>query len=85
METKDNPYLKYSEPNQGCLLALRHLILNHDDNISESIKYSSPCFSYKNKIMCYLMVEKKSNSPYILFSEGRNIMDEDLESGDRKK
>jgi len=85
METKDNPYLKFSEPNQGCLLALRHIILNYDENISESIKYGSACFSYNNKILCYLLVEKKSNSPYILFAEGRYIEDVELESGDRKR
>ena len=85
METKDNPYLKFSEPNQGCLLALRHIILDFDENITETVKYGAPCFSYKSKIMCYLLVEKKSNSPYILFAEGRRLEDEQLESGDRKR
>jgi len=85
METKDNPYLKFSEPNQGCLLALRHIILDFDENITETVKYGAPCFVYKSKIMCYLLVEKKSNSPYILFAEGRYMIDNELESGDRKR
>lgn len=82
---KDSPYLKLSEPNQGCLLALRQIILQFDKDITESIKYGSACFSYKRKIMCYLMVEKKSNAPYILFANGSQMSDSSLESGDRKK
>ena len=85
MDIKGSPYLKFTEPNQGCLFALRQIILDHDDDISESIKYSSACFSFKNKILCYLLVEKKSNSPYILFADGHYIEDDELEAGDRKR
>lgn len=85
MNTSNDPYFKLNEPNQSCLLALRKIILDHDVNISESVKYGSPCFSYSGKIMFYLMVEKKSDSPYILFVKGREMNDESLESGDRKK
>ena len=45
-------YLDKDEPNKNCLLALRDIILNQDDNIIETVKYGMPCFCYKNKMFC---------------------------------
>ena len=78
-------YLNKFEPNRGCLLSLREIILKQDDNISETTKYGMPCFCYKNKIFCYLWVDKKTEEPYILLVEGRHLQHPKLEVGDRSR
>lgn len=78
-------YLKLPEPQQGCMLALRSIILNYDDQINETIKYGAPCFLYKKKIICYLWKDKKTQEPYILVADGKLIDHPALESGDRKR
>jgi len=85
MSEKDNFYLNKDEPNQSCLLALRNIILNQDENISETTKYGMPCFSYKKKMFCYLWVDKKTNEPYILMVEGKHLNHQDLETGNRSR
>jgi len=55
----DNYYLNHSEPIQGCLLALKHIILNTDSHISETRKYQVPFFYYKSKKLCFLWVNRK--------------------------
>lgn len=78
-------YLKLPEPQQGCMLALRSIILDHNEEISETIKYGAPCFLYKKKIICYLWKDKKTQDPYILVADGKLIDHPALESGDRKR
>jgi len=78
-------YLNQPEPLQGCYLALRSFILQFDSELHESLKYGSPCFSYKNRPCCYLWKDKKTNEPYVLFVEGRHLKHPFLEQGDRKK
>jgi hypothetical protein len=78
-------YLDKEEPNRSCLLALRSIILEFDPLLTESLKYGLPCFSYKNKMCCYLWIDKKTTEPYILLVEGKLLTHEDLETGDRKK
>lgn len=85
MIEKDNFYLNNDEPNQSCLLALRSIILNQDENISETTKYGMPCFCFKSKIFCYLWVDKKTNEPYILMVEGKYLDHPALEKGDRSR
>lgn len=53
-------YLNKEEPNKSCLFALRNIILNQDTNITETQKWGMPCFCYKKKIFCYLLL-------YLLF------------------
>ncbi len=60
----DNFYLQQSEPTQGCLLALREIILKQDKNITAELKYGMPFFCYKGKMFCYLWVHKKYKQPY---------------------
>jgi hypothetical protein len=55
----DNYYLKHSEPIQGCLFALKRLILGADKRISETRKYQVPFFYYKEKKLCFLWVNRK--------------------------
>lgn len=85
MSQKDAFYLNIDEPNKSCLLALRNIIINLDEAISETQKYGMPCFCYKKKIVCYLWIDKKTEEPYILFVEGRYMNHPALEVGKRSR
>jgi hypothetical protein len=85
MRQNENFYLNKEEPNKICLLALRDIILNQDEHISETTKYGMPCFCYKLKMFCYLWTDKKTNEPYILFVEGHHLNHPKLETGNRKR
>jgi hypothetical protein len=52
-------YMKFPEPTQGCLLALRNIILNADNRITPAIKYQIPFFYFRDKKLCFLWVNKK--------------------------
>src|SRR5690606_18936463 len=84
-EDLENLYMNHSEPNRGCLLALRDIILNQDNQVHETIKYGMPCFCYKHKMFCYLWTDKKTMEPYILFVEGKHLEHACLESGNRSR
>ncbi len=81
----DSYYLKQHEPNRGCLLALRKIILQQEEHVIETKKYGMPCFCYKKKAFCYLWTDKKTGEPYILFVEGRQLDHPALEKGDRTR
>ena len=85
MNELDNFYLSKDEPNKSCLLALRSLILKQNNNISETIKWGMPCFTFKRKIFCYLWIDKKKNEPYILMVEGKYLDHPALETGNRSR
>lgn len=85
MISLDQFYVDKDEPNRSCLLALRKIILDMDRHISETRKYGMPCFCYKNKMFCYLWVDKKTAEPYILFVEGNLLDHPDLEAGSRSR
>ena len=78
-------YLNQEEPNQSCLLALRTIILNHDENLNETRKYGMPCFCYGTKMFCYLWINKKTRWPYILMVDGKNLHHPALVAGNRAK
>lgn len=80
-----NYYLNKTEPVKSCLLALRSIILQQDDMITETQKYGMPCFCYKKKVFCYLWTDKKTDEPYILMVEGAYLNHPLLELGDRKR
>ena len=80
-----NFYLSKEDPNKSCLLVLRDLILNQDENITETRKYGMPCFCYKQKMFCYLWEDKKSLEPYILMVEGKYLNHPKLEKGNRSR
>ncbi len=80
-----NYYLSKDEVTQSCLLALRDIILKQDEFITESFKWKLPCFSYKNKMFCFLHVDKNTNEPYILFVEGGYLDHSELEKGKRSR
>lgn len=78
-------YLNQEEPNKGCLLVLRKIILNEDSEISETKKYGMPCFCYKKKAFCYLWTDKKTTEPYLLMVEGKLLKNKGLEEGNRSR
>ncbi|WP_321288071.1 DUF1801 domain-containing protein [uncultured Sunxiuqinia sp.] len=81
----DNYYLNKEEPNKGCLLALRRIILGRDTKVTETRKYGMPCFCYMKKMFCYLWTDKKTDEPYILFVEGKYLNHPELEQGSRSR
>ena len=81
----DNYYLSKSEPNKSCLLALRTFIIQHDQDVTETVKYGMPCFCYKKKMFCYLWTDKKTDEPYILMVEGNHLFHPLLEQGKRSR
>lgn len=85
MSHKDNFYLDKQEPNRPCLLAMRDVVLNADEEIEETRKYGMPCFCFRGKAFCYLWVDKKTNKPYFLFVDGKHLNHTSLESGDRTR
>jgi len=80
-----NYYLNKEEPNKSCLLALRSIILDQDNNVSETRKWGIPCFCYKKKMFCFLYTDKKTTKPYVLFVEGKHLDHPQLEIGDRSR
>lgn len=85
MQKNEAFYLQQEEPNRGCLLALGKLILEQDSRISETTKYGMPCFCFKGKMFCYLWIDKKTDQPYVLFVEGKNMDHPKLETGGRAR
>lgn len=84
-ENLQDYYLNLEEPNKSCMLALRDIILEQDDNVRETRKWNSPCFCYKNRMFCFLMVDKKLQEPYVLMVEGHRLDFPELIQGDRKR
>jgi hypothetical protein len=81
----DSYYLNKEEPNKSCLLALRHIILGQDENVTETRKWGMPCFCYKKKMFCYLWTDKKTEEPYLLMVEGKYLTHPNLEVGMRSR
>jgi hypothetical protein len=55
----ENYYLNKPEPYQGCLLALRDIILNIHPAIVHERKFQIPFFSYKGMKLGYLWLNRK--------------------------
>jgi hypothetical protein len=55
----ENYYLKQPEPIQGCLLALKNIILSVDKEISHRRLYQIPVFYYREKKLAFLWVHRK--------------------------
>ena len=73
MKEIDNFYLQHDEPVNGCLLALREIILSQDAVITTVLKYGMPFFCYKGKMFCYLWFHKKYKQPYLGIVEGKRF------------
>ncbi|WP_029903354.1 DUF1801 domain-containing protein [Prevotella sp. 10(H)] len=85
LDTLSDFYLQQEEPQRSCLFALRSIILNLDNDVSETMKYGMPCFCYRQKMFCYLWTDKKTNEPYILMVEGKYLDYPELEQGERSR
>lgn len=85
MVQNEHFYMNKQEPNKSCLLSLRHVILSQDESVTETTKYGMPCFCYRQKMFCYLWVDKKTDKPYILFVEGKHLNHKKLKAGSRKR
>ncbi|MCC7148168.1 MAG: DUF1801 domain-containing protein [Saprospiraceae bacterium] len=70
MRELDNFYLQQYEPIKGTLLALREIILQQDEDVTNAWKYGMPFFCYKGKMFCYLWFHKTYKQPYIGIVEG---------------
>jgi len=71
MKQLDDFYLNQKEPIKGIFLALKKIILKQDLDITNTLKYGMPFFSYKGKMFCYLWIHKKIKQPYIGIVEGK--------------
>lgn len=85
MQAPEDFYLAQEEPTNGCLLALRRIILAQDIRVTETRKYGMPCFCYHKKAFCYLWTDKKTKAPYVLFVEGKHLDHANLETGTRSR
>lgn len=85
MKAIDAFYEKLSEPNKSCLLAIQKIILSQNENLTVKWKYNVPFFCYKNKMCCYLWIEKKTNQPYIGVVEGKYFEEPEFIQENRSK
>ncbi|PBQ31383.1 hypothetical protein CNR22_06265 [Sphingobacteriaceae bacterium] len=51
--------MKQPEPIQGCLLALKEIIMSQDHQITQQRKFQIPFFYHGDKKLCFLWVTKK--------------------------
>ncbi|MGY3213388.1 DUF1801 domain-containing protein [Mucilaginibacter sp. HD30] len=59
LKTLEEYYLSKPEPYQGCLLALRDIVLQANSGICHVRKYQIPFFTYKDKKLGYLWLNGK--------------------------
>lgn len=78
LSDEDNFYISQPEEIRACLFALKEIILGEDANIRTAWKYRMPFFCYKEKMFCYLWVDKKLKQPYLGIVEGQKIQHPDL-------
>ncbi|MBX2844697.1 MAG: DUF1801 domain-containing protein [Saprospiraceae bacterium] len=81
----ENFYHSLEEPNKSCFLALRQVILNHHEDITEAWKWKLPFFLFKKKTFCYIWIDKKTQHPYIGIVRADRFEHPMLIQGDRKK
>ena len=73
MREVEEYYYDKPEPMQGCLLALKDILLGFNDEIIPLWRYRTPCFSYNSKMFCYIWIDAKTKLPYIGFTNGWKI------------
>jgi uncharacterized protein YdhG (YjbR/CyaY superfamily) len=74
----DTYFLNLQEPDKSCMLFLRTWILKQHPQITESLKYGMPFYSFNKKMFCYLWKSKTHPFPYIGFVNGNLLHHEDL-------
>lgn len=78
-------YLDQEEPLKSTLLALHDYIMAFDPKIQAAWKWGTPFFTYQNKNVCYLWLDKRSRHPYVGFIDGHKIDHPLLLIGNRKQ
>ncbi|MBL7878147.1 MAG: DUF1801 domain-containing protein [Cyclobacteriaceae bacterium] len=64
---------------------MRAIILEQDEQVTETRKYGMPCFCFRKKMFCYVWIDKKKAEPYLLFVEGKYLNHPRLETGSRSR
>jgi hypothetical protein len=64
---------------------MRSMVIAQSKHVTETVKYGMPCFSYKQKVFCYLWIDKKTHEPYLLMVEGKHLDHPLLEAGKRSR
>lgn len=77
-------YEQQPEPQRGCFLAMRDMVLNLHADITPDWKWGTPFFAFRKKMFCYFWKDKKTGEPYIGFHQSKNINHPKLELGNRK-
>lgn len=87
MKEADQYFESHQEPVKSCLTAMRKVILNYDQHITEVWRYRMPFYCYGDKRFCYLWYDKKRKLPYLGLTDGKLYSDPDLlqESRSRMK
>ncbi|MGB0934101.1 MAG: DUF1801 domain-containing protein [Lishizhenia sp.] len=86
MDTFLELFSKYNTAIKACLIGLDQLIVDFDSgNIERSIKYGSACYLLNEKMFVFVLVEKNTEKPYVLFTDGNLLEHPKLEKGNRKR
>lgn len=83
MKPIDRFYEDQEEPLKSCLWALKGIIEKYHPELEARWYYRLPCFMYRNRIFCYLWVDKKTQFPYIALGKGVALDHPDLIQGNR--
>ncbi|NIJ45703.1 hypothetical protein FHR24_002171 [Wenyingzhuangia heitensis] len=72
------------EPNKSVFLFIKNFITQNYSNITLYKKWGLPYLYYKEKPLCYIWKDKKTNEPYLSFAKGSKMNHPALIQGDRK-
>ena len=84
MAVTDDFFEKLEEPNKGVFLFLKSFMMDYNSNIAIYLKWGLPYFYYKEKPLCYIWKDKKTNEPYLSFAKGSKMKHPALIQGNRK-
>lgn len=83
MSVFDDFFEKLEEPNKSTFLYLKEFIKNYHPDIQLYFKWKLPYLYYKEKPLCYIWKNKKTNEPYLGFAKGVQMIHPSLIKGDR--
>lgn len=83
MNEIDAFFEKLEEPNKSTFLFLKNFIKNYHTDIEIYYKWKLPYLYYKEKPLCYIWKDKKTNEPYLSFAKGSKMEHPKLVKGNR--
>ncbi len=83
MSVIDDFFEKLEEPNRSIFLFLKNYIKNYHPDIQLYYKWKLPYLYYKEKPLCYIWKDKKTNEPYLGFAKGSKMNHKALIKGNR--